>query len=279
MNVSRLPCWLGIVPHIPRYAVNMLAAGGMPMTVADGSSLIRPGLVALWAAPRSRSTAVFRYMVEHGGLVTVHEPFDNIGDYGSTEVNGRPVSDPTELITTLLGLAETSAVFMKETTDRRHHAALASRRFLAEVTHTFLIREPAEIAASCYALQGPRLTLAEIGLEYAYDLYQAILAAGGGQPVVVDSADLIADPAAAMAAYCAATGIPFRRSALSWSPGERDEWRRSARWHTRVSQSSGFTQAATSYEITATNNAMLARYSAHHEPFYQKLRAHRITIS
>ena len=248
------------------------------MTVAGGSSLIRPGLVTLWAAPRSRSTAVFRSMVEHGGLVTVHEPFDNIGDHGSTKVDGHPISDPGELIATLLSLAETSAVFVKETTDRRHHSVLADQRFLAEVTHTFLIREPAEIAASCYALQGPRLTLGEIGLEHAYDLYQAILAAGGAEPVVVDSDDLIADPAATMAAYCAATGIPFRRSALHWTPGERDEWQQNARWHTRVSQTSGFVPSTTSYEFTTANNAMLARYSAHHEPFYQKLRAHRIVI-
>jgi hypothetical protein len=247
--------------------------------MASDSSLVRPGLVALWAAPRSRSTAFFRYMVEHGGLVALHEPFDNMGDHGSTEVNGRPVSDPGELVTTLLSLAETSAVFLKETTDRRHHAVLADQRFLAEVTHTFLIRAPAEIAASCYAVQGPRLTLGEIGLEHARDLYQAIVAAGGAQPVVVDSDDLIADPAATMAAYCAATGIPFRRSALHWSPGERDEWRQNARWHTRVRQTSGFTQTATSYEDTTANNAMLARYSAHHEPFYRELRAHRITIS
>jgi hypothetical protein len=68
------------------------------MAVAGDSSSIRPGLVALWAPMRSRSTAVFRYMVEHGGLVALHEPFDNIGDHGSTEVNGQPVSDPVELV-------------------------------------------------------------------------------------------------------------------------------------------------------------------------------------
>lgn len=45
-----------------------------------------------------------------------------------------------------------------------------------------------------------------------------------------------------------------------------------------MSQTSGFMQSTTSYEFTAANNAMLARYSAHHEPFYQKLRAHRIMI-
>jgi hypothetical protein len=63
---------------------------------------------------------------------------------------------------------------------------LADRRFLKEVTHTFLIRSPAEIASSIYALQGPGLTLPQIGLEHAYDLREAIVAAGGAQPVVVD---------------------------------------------------------------------------------------------
>ena len=237
-----------------------------------------PGLIAMWAAPRSRSTAFFRYMLEHGGLVALHEPFDNIADHGSTLVNGHPVSDPAELIRTLRGLAGAATVFFKETTDRRHHAVLADRRFLAEATHTFLIRAPDEIVASCYALQGDRLTQSEIGLEHAYDLYQAILAAGGARPVVVDSDDLIADPAATVAAYCAATGIPFSRSALRWAPGDRAEWQQSARWHVRVSESTGFTQSPTRYETTTANNAMLARYSAHHEPFYRALRAHRIAV-
>ena len=81
------------------------------------------------------------------------------------------------------------------------------------------------------------------------------------------------------AAYCAAVGIPFSGAALHWAPGHRDEWRPSARWHTQVSESTGFTQSPTSYEITTANNAMLARYSAHHEPFYRALRARRIAIS
>jgi hypothetical protein len=250
------------------------------MTVAGGSSEITmPGHIAMWAAPRSRSTAFFRYMLEHGGLVALHEPFDNVADHGSTVVNGHQVSDPAELITTLRDLAGTATVFFKETTDRRHHAMLADPQFLTEVTHTFLIRAPAEIAASCYALQGERLTLPEIGLEHAYDLYQAILAAGGARPVVVDSDDLIADPAATVAAYCAAVGISFSGPALRWAPGARDEWRQSARWHARVSESTGFTQSPASYAITTANNAMLARYSAHHEPFYRMLRAGRIAFS
>jgi hypothetical protein len=95
----------------------------------------------------------------------------------------------------------------------------------------------------------------------------------------VDSDDLIADPAATVAAYCAAAGIPFSGPALHWRPGDREEWRQSARWHVLASESSGFTQPPTSYETTTANNAMLARYSAHHEPFYRALRARKIAIS
>jgi hypothetical protein len=236
------------------------------------------GLIAMWAAPRSRSTAFFRYMLEHGGLVALHEPFCNIADHGSTEVDGRLVTDHAELITALRGLAGTATVFFKDTTDRLYQAVLADRWFLTEVTHTFLIRAPAEIAASCYALQGPRLTLPEIGLEYACDLREAIVAAGGAPPVVVDSADLVADPAAIVAAYCAAVGVPFCRAALRWAAGDRDEWRQTARWHAQVSESTGFARPATSYAVTTANNEMLARYSAHHEPFYRALRAHKLAI-
>jgi hypothetical protein len=217
-------------------------------------------------------------MLEHGGLIALHEPFDNIADHGSTLVNGHPVTDAAELISTMRGLARTATVFFKETTDRRHPAVLADRRFLTEATHTFLIRAPDQIAASIYAIQGERLTLPQIGLEHAHDLCQAILQAGGPPPAVVDSDDLIADPAATMAAYCAVTGIPFSPAALRWAPGHREEWRHSARWHAQVSESTGFTQSTTRYEATTANNAMLARYSAHHEPFYQALRACKIAL-
>jgi hypothetical protein len=232
----------------------------------------------MWAAPRSRSTAFFRSMLEHGGVVAVHEPFDNIADHGSAVVDGRPVADAAELIATLRALAETATVFVKETTDRRHPAVLADRRFLKEAAHTFLIRSPDEIAASIYALQGPGLTLPQLGLELAWELHEAILAAGGPAPIVIDSADLVADPAATVAAYCAAVGIPFRASALRWAAGERDEWRLSARWHVAVSESAGFSPSASSYQVTTANNAMLARFSEHHEPYYRALLDRKLRV-
>src|SRR5207245_4526661 len=91
--------------------------------------------------------------------------------------------------------------------------------------------------------------------------------AGGNPPVVIDSDDLVTRPAATMAAYCAAVGLPFRSQALAWDRGEQPEWRRSASWHADASNSSGFEQFERVYPLTAENSEKLARYAARHRPF------------
>ena len=72
-----------------------------------------------------------------------------------------------------------------------------------------------------------------------------------------------------MAAYCAAVELPFIPEALTWEPGERPEWRRSARWHVDVSASSGFAPRERTYAHTVESSDELARFAAHHLPFYE----------
>jgi hypothetical protein len=233
-------------------------------------------VIALWAAPRSRSTAFFRSMVAHGELAALHEPFCNLADFGETDVNGRAIHSGRELLDTMKELARRQAVFFKDTTDHQYPEVLADRTFLAEARHTFLIRRPEEIAASYYALQ-PDMTVSDIGLEGMHDLYQAVLDAGGRTPVVIDSDDLVERPAATMEAYCEAVGIPFRPEALAWGASKREEWQRTDRWHVAVSSSTGFSKNRATYRHTVENNARLAEFSAHHRPFYEALHALRLT--
>ena len=82
-----------------------------------------------------------------------------------------------------------------------------------------------------------------------------------------------------MAAYCAAVGLPFNPRALTWEHGERPEWRRSARWHKDVSASSGFEQRERVYRHTVENSGELARFAAHHRPFYEQLYAQRLDVT
>jgi hypothetical protein len=82
-----------------------------------------------------------------------------------------------------------------------------------------------------------------------------------------------------MTAYCAAVGLPFNPRALTWQPGERSEWRRSARWHADVSVSSGFERRERAYPHTVENSPDLARFAAHHRPFYERLYAQRLDVT
>jgi hypothetical protein len=91
----------------------------------------------------------------------------------------------------------------------------------------------------------------------------AVRAAGGDASVVIDSDDHVARPEATMTAYCAAVGLPQIPQALTWQPGERSEWHRSARWHVDVSASSGFERHVRIYPHTVENSRDLARFAAH----------------
>jgi hypothetical protein len=244
---------------------------------------------ALWSAPRARSTAFFRSMLERGDLLALHEPIEGLMYFGDTEVEGRTFESPVSLLAWLREETHDVSVFLKETTDSRvREVVLADRRFLAEARHAFLIRRPEEIAVSFYAViqtiksagaRQPDMWIEDIGLETLHELHAAVHDAGGHRPVVIDSDDLVARPEATMAAYCAAVELPFIPQALTWEPGERPEWRRSARWHADVSASSRFEQRERRYTHTVESSDELARFAAHHVPFYEQLHAHRLDVA
>jgi hypothetical protein len=232
---------------------------------------------ALWSAPRARSTAFFRSILERGDMLALHEPFCNLTCFRETDVNGRTFHSAGSLLAWLRDETDDVTVFLKDTTDYRHQEVLGDRRFLAEGRHAFLIRRPEEIAASYYALY-PDMSINAVGLETLHELYTAVRDAGGHPPVVIDSDDLVTRPEATMAAYCAAVGLPFMARALRWDPGERSEWRRSARWHSDVSASSGMEERGGVYTHTVETSDRLAGFAAYHRPFYEQLHAERLRI-
>lgn len=133
---------------------------------------------ALWSAPRARSTAFFRSMVERGDMIAVHEPFSDLAGLGETDLEGQPFDSPVSLLAWLRDQTHDVTVFLKDTPNHRHHEVLADRRFLAEARHAFLIRRPEEIAASFYAVE-PDMGIDSIGLEALHELHTAVRDAGG----------------------------------------------------------------------------------------------------
>ncbi|PRX96518.1 hypothetical protein CLV72_10741 [Allonocardiopsis opalescens] len=216
-------------------------------------------------------------MVERGDYTVLHEPFSHVADFGRTVVDGEEVRDEAELIRRLRGLPADRRVFFKDTTDFRYAAALADEEFWRAGAHTFIIREPADAIASHFAVN-PRVTRDDIGFERLAEIYDAVAAATGAEPVVIDSNDLIARPEQTVRAYCARVGLRFRPEALNWRPSLLPEWRGTRPWHEATSRTSGFTATAPGYQDTVHNNALLAGYLDHHLPFYRRLHDRRLVV-
>jgi hypothetical protein len=113
--------------------------------------------------------------------------------------------------------------------------------------------------------------LADLGLEQQAEIFSAF-----GGPVI-DSADILRDPRAALEALCDALGIGFTEAMLSWPAGPRDTdgvW--APYWYDSVWRSTGFGP----YRQPAEDDLPpeLADLAAQCEPFYQQLAAHRLRL-
>jgi Sulfotransferase domain len=236
---------------------------------------MEPRLLALWSAPRCRSTPFLRMMAERGDRTVVHEPFSHVADFGVAEVDGTVVRSERDLIGALRKLAAERPVFFKDTTDFHYPGLLADTAFLREATHTFMIRDPKAAIASHYRLN-PKLGRDEIGFAWLHEIYAAVADATGTEPVVLDGDDLVAAPEAIVQAYCARVGIPYVAEALSWRPKVLPGWQRTARWHTSVSDSSGFEQRSEDGAVDVEADPTLRAFLRYHQPFYEQLRARRL---
>jgi hypothetical protein len=229
-------------------------------------------VLALWSAPRCRSTAFARMMAERDDRLVVHEPFSHVADFGEAKVGDRVAHTEQEVLAALRASAAEQPVFFKDTTDFHYPALLADQGFLTAATHTFIIRHPAEAIASHHVLN-PDLGRDEIGFAWLHEIFTAVRAATGSTPVVIDSDDLLDRPADTVRAYCSAVGIPFLPDVLSWQPGMRPEWQATSRWHELTAATSGFTRGAGGGVAAVGANPVLRAYLDFHLPFYELLRA------
>ena len=201
--------------------------------------------IALWAVPRSISTAFERVFVEREDFEVFHEPFsasyyyseDRLSDrYADTEP--QPEHNYEAVMARILEPRE-KRVFVK---DMAYQAkALSGPELVSKFTNTFIIRDPKYVLASLYKMW-PDFTFEETGYEDLYRLFRHVKQAGE-EPIVVDAMTFSEDPASVLAAYCGRLGIPFRADSLSWERKEVSEWEMWDGWHDQAEQSTGIKRA------------------------------------
>jgi len=203
-------------------------------------------ILALWAVPRSTSTAFEWMMRQRGDLVCLHEPYGEAWYQGESPLWPRVKEDSLRtpgltldtVTDTLLKKARTESVFIKDFPHYIDH--MWTDELLENFNHSFLIRHPAKTITSMFN-KWPDFHPKEVGFEEQRALFDKLLKIHGTTAPVIDSDDLLANPHNIVEQWSNAVGIPYIESALSWEPGARDEvsWWDGGSFHANLRDSDG----------------------------------------
>jgi hypothetical protein len=203
-----------------------------------------PKLLALWALPRSVSTAFERMMRERGDHDVAFEPFSSHYYFSAHrrsrrydgKVEPRPEHRFGTILDDLLERHRTRPVFIK---DMAYHVVeRADRTFLCRFTNTFLIRHP-RLSLPSLARIWPDFTAEEAGFAALRELFDRAWELIGRAPTVIDGEDLKADPERVVRAWCEAVGLRYDPDALTWEPGRSADWETWSDWVGAVERSGG----------------------------------------
>ena len=203
-------------------------------------------IVALWAIPRSTSTAFEWMMRQRGDITCLHEPFGEAWYQGEEPLWPRLTEDSLRtpgltlesVWASMLEMAAKGPVFSKDFPHYIDH--IWNDEMLSYFTHSFLIRNPAMTITSMFD-KWPDFHEKEVGFAEQRELFERLLDKTGTPPPVIDSDDLLENPADIVEKWCSAVGLPFIEEALSWEPGARDEvsWWDGGSFHANLRNSDG----------------------------------------
>ena len=203
-------------------------------------------ILALWATPRSTSTAFEWMMRMRGDKTCFHEPFGEWWYRGEGARWPRLQADSPRITgltfektwQELQEMTKQGPVFSKDFPHYIEHAW--TDKFLSHFQHSFLIRDTAKVVTSMHK-HWPYFVLKEIGVLEQRELFDRVSDQLGAPPPLIDSDDLLENPEGIVKAWCQAVGIPYIAEALSWEPGDRDEvsWYDGGSWHGNLRGSDG----------------------------------------
>ena len=200
--------------------------------------------IAMWSGPRNLSTAMMYAFGNRHDFAIWDEPFyapyltvTGLDHPMRTEIVTAHQTDPEAVADQITGPIPDGKPHFYMKHMPHHMIAGFPLDWAQDCINIHLIRHPARVIAS-YGAKRDEMTLDDIGFTQQTALYDRI----GG--LVIDSADIRADPEKMLKKLCAAIGLPFDPAMLSWPAGPRPEdgiWAK--HWYGAVHKSTGFAGA------------------------------------
>ena len=200
--------------------------------------------ISLWSGPRNVSTALMYSWRQRPDTEVIDEPL--YGHYLRHTGRVHPAHDEVMAAMDCDGERVVREVFRAPSTapvrffkNMAHHLVGLDRSFLSGMDHVLLIRDPREVLTSLVK-QIPRPRVTDTGLLQQVDLLEELDPLSRSL-VVVDSTELLRDPAGVLRQLCEALDLPYTEAMLSWPRGPKPEdgmW--APHWYHRVHETTGF---------------------------------------
>ena len=200
--------------------------------------------IAIWSGPRNLSTAMMYAFGNRSDCAVWDEPF--YAPYLAVTGLDHPMrdailaaheTDPAKVAARCAGAIPDGKrhFYMKH---MPHHMVDGfPLEWAKDCINIHLIRHPARVIASYGAIRD-EMTLEDIGFVQQTQIFDQL----GG--IVIDSADIRADPKCMLSKLCETIGLEFDPAMLTWpAGGHKDDGIWASHWYGAVHQSTGFAGA------------------------------------
>ena len=238
--------------------------------------------IAMWSGPRNLSTAMMVSFAQRQDCAVADEPFyaaylketglkhpmyQAIIEHGETD--GEVVADfctgP---------VPHGKAVFYQKHMTQ-HMIPQFDRDWMRKVVNVFLIRDPVHVIAS-YNIKRENPKLTDIGVVEQSEIFEQVWQLTGESPLVIDSADILANPERMLRNLCTALDLEFDHRMLKWPRGPRAYdgiWAK--HWYGAVWESTGFGPPGTAQPALPKALQSLANESQY---YFNKLKIHALPL-
>jgi len=203
--------------------------------------------IAMWSGPRNVSTALLRSWGNRADTAVWDEPLyahyltQCTPDHpGIDEVVAAHETAWCKVVARMLGPVPDGRAIFYQKHMAHHMLPQIEDGWLAELSNTFLIRDPSEVLLSM-SKNMRVVTLRDTGFPDQFRLFERVRELTGAAPPVIDARDIGTNAEGALRALCDALHVPFDDAMLSWPPGPRPTdgvWGR--HWYGGVNASTGF---------------------------------------
>ena len=204
--------------------------------------------LAVWSGPRNLSTALMRSWENRSDTTVMDEPLyahylDKTGlDHPmAAEIMAAGPTSEAEAIADCLAPLPTGYRLVYQKHMSHHLLDGMALEWIDQLTNVLLVRHPARVLVSYGRkrddIPHESLTLRDIGFRQQLELFHRFDRA----LPVVDSNDLLAQPAAYLGWLCSHVGVAFDDAMLTWPAGPRESdgvWQ--SHWYDAVRRSTGF---------------------------------------